>query len=580
MKQLLQRVPLSQSTQLRLAWTLLILLTLGYVLWMSSLAVLRYTTFTATAFDLGNMDQVIWNTLHGYLFQWTNQSDNYFGPPIRLAQHVEPILLPLSLLYLIYPDPRTLLIFQTLVLASGTLPIFLLTRRYIPAWPLLAPVMATAYLFSPALLGENLYDFHPVSLATPLILYAFLALAYRRYGWFLVACILAMSCKEDVPFTMALFGLLLIWKYKLPRLGSVLIVVGLIWFSLAFFVVMPHFLGAKNNNFWYRYADLGSTPLEAVKNIVLHPWILFTEFVTLNRIYYLFSLLRSTSFLALLAPEWLLPTILSLAINLMSTDAGLYSGIYQYNATIIPFVMLATIHGTRRLLICWQRWQGSEAGPATLASLASEQGMGATGWLLNTMPIKIRSTWNVLFARLQRVGAWPLKWSQKLLTITRSVATDHWQRFSERMSPLATRVLLRKLQWYACAWLILMIALNWIIMMPQLHYIWPTHAVTDRERHIDQLLQEIPPDASVSAGDTINPHLTERRYVTVFPSIEVTLMTPHTHLLVDYIIVDLQAVFPQNRNSTASMLTQLVQSGQFCNLKQAEGVILLKRCGP
>src|SRR5450631_2163981 len=117
MKKSLQAFYISPSTQIRLAWTLLIALTLGYTIWMSSLTVLRYTSFVATAFDLGNMDQVVWNTLHGHLFQWTNQSDNYFGPPIRLAQHVEPILLPLSLLYLLFPDPRTLLIFQTLVLA-------------------------------------------------------------------------------------------------------------------------------------------------------------------------------------------------------------------------------------------------------------------------------------------------------------------------------------------------------------------------------------------------------------------------------------------------------------------------------
>src|SRR6266700_3444613 len=188
-----QRVHRSQSTLSRLAWMLFIAITLGYTLWMSYLTVLRYTSFTATAFDLGNLDQVIWNTLHGHLFQWTNQSDNYYGPPIRLAQHVEPIILPLSLLYLLYPDPRTLLIFQTLVLASGSLPVFLLTRRYLPTWPLFAPLMVAAYLFSPALLGENLYDFHPVSLATPLILYAFLALVHRRYAWFLAACLLAMA---------------------------------------------------------------------------------------------------------------------------------------------------------------------------------------------------------------------------------------------------------------------------------------------------------------------------------------------------------------------------------------------------
>src|SRR5213082_3662278 len=131
--------------QQQLAWCLLILVTLVYALEMSHQAVLRYDTFKATAFDLGNMDQVIWNTIHGRWFQFTNQATDYYGPPTRLAVHFEPIILPLSLLYLFYADPRILLVFQTLALASGALPVFLLTRKTIPGWPLLAPVMVVAY---------------------------------------------------------------------------------------------------------------------------------------------------------------------------------------------------------------------------------------------------------------------------------------------------------------------------------------------------------------------------------------------------------------------------------------------------
>src|SRR6266496_2730798 len=208
--------------QQKIAWGLLILAMVAYALGMSHQAILRYDTFKATAFDLGNMDQVLWNTIHGRLFQFTNQAIDWYGPPTRLAIHFEPIILPLSLLYALHADPRILLVFQTLTLGSGALPVFLLTRRYIPEWPIFAPLMATAYLFSPALLGLNIFDFHPVSLATPLLLYAILALTYKHHVWFLIACILACMCKEDIPLTVALLGILLIWKYKLPRLGTAL----------------------------------------------------------------------------------------------------------------------------------------------------------------------------------------------------------------------------------------------------------------------------------------------------------------------------------------------------------------------
>ena len=91
--------------------------------------------------------------------------------------------------------------------------------------------------------------------------------------------------------------------------------------------------------------------------MVIHPWLLFTTFFTIDRFYYLFGLVRSVGFLPLLAPEWLLPALPSLAGNLLSTDPLLYSGVYHYNAAIIPFVMVSAIHGTRRLIIIWQGWR-------------------------------------------------------------------------------------------------------------------------------------------------------------------------------------------------------------------------------
>src|SRR6266705_5351132 len=154
-------------TQQRIAWGLLILVMLAYAVEMNHQAILRFDSFKAAAFDLGNMDQVLWNTIHGRLFQFTNKAIDWYGPPTRLALHFEPIILPLSLLYAFGADPRILLVFQTIVLALGAVPVFLLTRKYLPEWPLLAAFMVLAYLLAPALLGENIFDFHPISLATP-----------------------------------------------------------------------------------------------------------------------------------------------------------------------------------------------------------------------------------------------------------------------------------------------------------------------------------------------------------------------------------------------------------------------------
>jgi uncharacterized membrane protein len=607
--------------QQKIAWGLLILVMVVYVVVMSHQAILRYDTFKAGAFDLGNMDQVLWNTIHGRFFQFTNQAIDWYGPPTRLAIHFEPIILPLSLLYAFHADPRILLVFQTLALMSGALPVFLLTRKYLPEWPMFAALMAAAYLLSPALLGLNIFDFHPVSLATPLLLYAILALTYKRFVWFLIACVLACMCKEDIPLAVAVFGILLIWKYKLPRLGTTLIIGGLIWSFLAFKVIIPHFYpGTQANNYWYRYEALGSSPGAAVANLLIHPWLLFTTFFTMDRFFYLINLVRSGGFLPLLAPEWLLPALPSLAVNLLSTDPLLYSGVYHYNAAIIPFIMLAAIHGARRLILIWQVWRHEQpndtqkpntdrknvgAGlapaletptlpPATLSTPAltsalpgaalSNPTISTSALTTPGLPASTLST----YALLTTVSRLSTQFNATLLTLSNRLLGSlkprltrltlptwrhkQWQRFSERMTPLAQKFSVFRLQWILFAWITLMVGLNFWIAAPQLHAFWADHEPGSREQHIQRLLALIPPDASVSAGTNLNPHLSERQLLAVFPSVCLDIACNHT---VQYVVVDLDSLTVGNRAEATSELNGL--SKLFRIVARAEGVVLLER---
>jgi len=589
-------------TQQKIAWGLLILIMVVYMIEMSYQAILRYVTFKAGAFDLGNMDQVLWNTIHGRLFQFTNQAIDWYGPPTRLAIHFEPVILPLSLLYAFHADPRILLVFQTLALGSGALPVFLLTRRYIPEWPIFTPLMATAYLLSPALLGLNIFDFHPVSLATPLLLYAVLALTYKRYVWFLIACTLACMCKEDIPLTVALFGILVIWKYKLPRLGTTLLIGGLLWSFLAFKVIIPHFYpGVQANNYWYRYESLGSSPGAAVANLLIHPWLLFTTFFTIDRFYYLVGLVRSVGFLPLLAPEWLLPTLPSLAVNILSTDPLLYSGVYHYNAAIIPFVMVSAIHGTRRLILIWQGWrqeypthvqqteadhnlegQGLTPASETIVLNSSAQSkpvLTTSGLPTNALTTYFHFTGDSYFIFL--INSSLLTWFNRMFNLLKPRVVrltlpvwrhEQWQRFSARMHPFAYKITISQLQWLLVIWVVLLIGLNYVIAIPQLNAFWADHTPGTREEHIQRVLALIPPDASVSAGTNLNPHLSERQLLAVFPSVCLDTECNHT---VEYVVVDLNDLSVENLAEATSELNGL--SKLYRPLARAEGVVLLVR---
>ncbi|HEX7735199.1 MAG TPA: DUF2079 domain-containing protein [Ktedonobacteraceae bacterium] len=566
-----------QLKQQRIAWGLMILAMIVYAVDMSIQSILRYVTFRATAFDLGNMDQVVWNTLHGRFFQFTNQAIDWYGPPNRLGVHIEPILLPISLLYALHSDPRVLLIFQTLVLMAGAPAVFLLTRRYLPSWPMAAGLMSVAYLLTPALIGINIFDFHPDCVATPLLLYALLALTYRRYGWFLLLCLLTCACKEDMPLAVAFLGLLLIWKYRLPRLGLLLLVGGSLWTFVAFKWVLPHFYtGVQSNNFWYRYQEYGSTPAIAILNLLIHPWILFTEIFTLERLYYIFGLLRSTGFLALLAPEWLLPALPKAASNFLSTNSPNYSGVYHYNAAVIPFVMLSAIHGARRLVLIWQRWSKESMPQSELELLTgrpapdTEKKPYPVAWIPPRVRDLAARAWLVLLRLFTRVKPRLARFSQPAWRASQ----QRWQDFSERMYPFTKKVSAYRLQGVFCLWLTFAIGLNYMLVLPQLNSFWADHLPGVREQQIQQLIDLIPPGASVSASDNLNPHVSERQYLEVFPT---TCMDPPTcNQFADYILVDKNnPTLTGNRADAIAKLNGL--SRQYRLIKEAYGVELFKK---
>src|SRR5262249_49436236 len=77
----------AMGTEVRLAWVLVAAALLLDVLLVGQHALIRYQAYHADAFDLGNLDQAVWNTLHGHPFRFTNRGNDWLGPPTRLGIH-------------------------------------------------------------------------------------------------------------------------------------------------------------------------------------------------------------------------------------------------------------------------------------------------------------------------------------------------------------------------------------------------------------------------------------------------------------------------------------------------------------
>ena len=97
-----------------------------YVVLLSGASILRYKVFRASAFDMAIEIQNIWNTSHGRLLE--DSINLGFIIPRFWVAHWEFIFIPLAGLFRLFPSPLTILIVQTIVLASGAIPIYWLAK--------------------------------------------------------------------------------------------------------------------------------------------------------------------------------------------------------------------------------------------------------------------------------------------------------------------------------------------------------------------------------------------------------------------------------------------------------------------
>jgi uncharacterized membrane protein len=268
----------------------------------------------------------------------------------RFAIHFEPILFPVSLFYLLWSSPKTLLVIQTLVVASGAFPAFWLARlRLRNEWAGVA--IALLYLLYPAQQNAVIFDFHAVTFTSALLLFTLYFMYTRRTAWLFVFAILSMACKEEIPLVVAFFGLWSMLFQRRWRSGLGLVLLAAAWTAVGLYVVhlyspLGHSLLAS------RYAYLGNTPLQIAQTFIFHPLGILKQHLHLS---YLNSLFAPAGYLPLLAPWIVVLALPTLALNLLSSDPGMTSGIFQYNAEIVPVLIFATIESMVLLMYLVQR---------------------------------------------------------------------------------------------------------------------------------------------------------------------------------------------------------------------------------
>ena len=347
----------------------LFLLMTAYATVFSILSILKHHTFQTTAWDLGIYEQVLWSTVNSDRLFWysvelpVNPSGSFFGI------HFSPILFLFLPVYGIFQMTETLLILQSVFMALGALPLYLIIKDETNKKTALA--FACVYLLYPPLHGMNLFDFHVQAFLPFFLLFAFYYFKRQKWVPYFTFTILALMTVEFVPFIVIFMGLYGLWTChkdlaKIRRIGIVkmfsnrrfiasilTVVVALAWFMMARSVLFYYNPSPRPHPNWKEFGDpvygLPGLIFSFVSNPLRTIQTLFTPFN--EKMYYIIVLFAPIGFLSFLSPPSLLIGAPWFLAALLSNYPVYFSPVgYQYVGFVIPFVFISAFYGSKRLV--------------------------------------------------------------------------------------------------------------------------------------------------------------------------------------------------------------------------------------
>ncbi len=340
-----------------------------YFLFTFSLSWLKYHYFLYNGLDLAIFAQVIFNTSHGRLFQFTLHPQSYLG------DHFSLFLLFLAALYYFFSSPLFLLFSQSLAIALAAWPLFLIANEFFSSfrYPRFLSLLAVfAFLFNPFLMEANLFEFHILPFALFFLFFLFYFYLRQQKKAYFLFLVFSLFLREDIALITGFFCLapfLKIFSYRRPTfkdikeifqkekfwiLTPLLFSAGWLFFS---FRLISHFSFSGHYKFLTYYQWLGHPRSfgELIKNVFFflfqHPLLWLAHFYSLNNINFFLALAAPFLFLPFLGLEYFLLISGPIAQVFLSDFGG--SNIVIQTHYVIPFIFgssLAFLMGMKRFL--------------------------------------------------------------------------------------------------------------------------------------------------------------------------------------------------------------------------------------
>ena len=326
------------------AMSIVVIVTAVFALFVGSVTVFRYLSYSAPNFDFGIFCQMFHNMKETGLPTTTCERDfllSHFGV------HVSPIYYVILPFYMIFPSPVTLQIAQAVILASAVIPLYLLCKKYNLSNKV-AMLISIMFLAYPAMSAGAMYDIHENCFLPVLLLFMFYFFEKEKWLWMYVFAILTLLVKEDAFVYIIIFALYTCAGRKKAKNTLALMAIAIAYFAFANYYLSNYGMGVMSNRFDnFIYDDSGLVGV--VKTLLINPAYLFTQVFsssgnTADKLFYLIQIIVPVCFIPFMTRKLArFILVLPVFINLITNYPYQYNINFQYGFAISAFFFYLVI---------------------------------------------------------------------------------------------------------------------------------------------------------------------------------------------------------------------------------------------
>ena len=298
----------------------------------------RYLTYSTPGYDFGIFCNMFHSMKTDFSMNTTCERDKLLS---HLAVHISPIYYLILPIYYIFPSPVTLNVIQPIIIFSGVIPLYLLTKK-LALTKNASVFLCTAFAVYAPLATGCFYDLHENCFMVPLLLWIFYFFECSKTVPMFIFAVLTLTVKEDAFIYVMIFALYLIVAKKEFIKGG-----GMILMSAAYFLmcclILTHFGEGVMES---RYANLqtGGGLIEAAKTILVNTGFAVGEIFkakedTAEKFFYVAQMLFPLALIPFKNKNFArYILIIPIFVNLLTQYKYQYNIGYQYSFSIVAFL--------------------------------------------------------------------------------------------------------------------------------------------------------------------------------------------------------------------------------------------------